>query len=62
MGPLGPWDDISQVPATFAGSSAAHAVPQQINNIPQANAKANKYVFLFMKASPLLECLIDFVS
>ncbi len=42
MGPLGPWDDISQVPATFAGSSAALAMPPQISNIPQANVKAYK--------------------
>jgi len=55
MGPLRPSDDTSQVPATFAGSSAATATPQ-ISNKPHVNANAKKQAILFIEDSPLIEC------
>jgi hypothetical protein len=54
MGPLRPWDETSQVPATFAGSSAAAATPQASKK-PHANANVKKQVILFIEESPLIE-------
>src|SRR5208337_3840073 len=62
IGPFGPWDDISQVPAAFAGSSAALTVSAQISNKPHVNANVKKQAILFIEASPLLGCQIDSIS
>jgi hypothetical protein len=52
MGPFRPWDDISHVPATLAGTSAAAANPQTSHKL-HANANAKKQPFLFIDGSPL---------
>jgi hypothetical protein len=53
MGPFGPWEVISQVPAAFAGSSAALNWRTEISNKPHAIANAKKQAILLIEASPL---------